>query len=508
MKIGVMLRPSSKKIVFFFPAFASNEATAPLAILALATPLERAGYVVKIIDSTITPNYKKRVIEELKDALCLCVSLVTGPMIRETVEIARETKRLYPELPVVLGGWHPSLLPHQTLAAPYVDVVVKGQGEDALLEIVQRIEARESLAGIEGAGYKEDGQIIFNKPRALKPIVDMPPKAYHLADFDAYERMCGRRWTNYVSSFACPYNCSYCTNAGVYGRKWNALPPDQVGEELTDLVTRYRLQLIWIIDDNYTVDRGRCVAISEEILRRGAKFNWSVQASTNLVTRFSVDELRIMQRSGLEQVQMGADSGSETVMHLMNKDFQKLEMIYDAAERLVAAGIKPAFNMIFGYPGEGEKERRESIRLIMNICRQFPGAEFWTNIFTPYPGAPVMERAFELGIQVPQTMEGWSDFFPRYTVLPWLKGKKHREVQIMRDYLRVAFHRVPVGRYERSALNRAVYEMIAAPARWRLDHNFFAFPVELWTKNLVDKVISPPKPLVDAAPLSSEPVTC
>ncbi len=320
--------------------------------------------------------------------------------------------------------------------------------------------------------------------------------------------MCGRRWTNYVSSFACPYNCSYCTNAGVYGRKWNALPPDQVGEELTDLVTRYRLQLIWIIDDNYMVDRGRCVAISEEILRRGAKFNWSVQASTNLVTRFSVDELRILQRSGLEQVQMGADSGSEAVMHLMNKDFQKLEMIYEAADRLSAAGIKPAFNMIFGYPGEGEKERRESIRLIMNICRQFPGAEFWTNIFTPYPGAPVMERAFELGIQVPQTMEGWSDFFPRYTVLPWLKGKKHRQVQIMRDYLRVAFHRVPVGRYERSRLNRAVYEMIAAPARWRLDHNFFSFPVELWTKNLVDKVISPPKPIVDATPLSSEPVTC
>ena len=163
--------------------------------------------------------------------------------------------------------------------------------------------------------------------------------------------MCGRRWTNYVSSFACPYNCSYCTNAGVYGRKWNALPPDQVGEELTDLVTRYRLQLIWIIDDNYMVDRGRCVAISEEILRRGAKFNWSIQASTNLVTRFSVDELRILQRSGLEQVQMGADSGSETVMHLMNKDFQKLEMIYEAAERLAARGDQAGVQYDFRVSG-------------------------------------------------------------------------------------------------------------------------------------------------------------
>ena len=117
-----------KKVVFFFPSFASSEATAPLGILAVATPLLRAGYEVCIIDSTITPNYKKRVIEELADALCLCVSLVTGPMIRETVEIASETKRLYPHVPVVLGGWHPSLLPHQTLAAAFVDVVVKGQG--------------------------------------------------------------------------------------------------------------------------------------------------------------------------------------------------------------------------------------------------------------------------------------------------------------------------------------------------------------------------------------------
>src|SRR5579872_6936867 len=140
----------SKKIVFFFPAFASTEATAPLGILAVATPLLRAGYEIRLIDSTITPNFKKRVIEELKDALCLAVSLVTGPMIRETVEIARETKRVYPDMPVVLGGWHPSLLPDQTLAAEYVDVVCKGQGDEAMVEIVRRIQARESFDGIEG----------------------------------------------------------------------------------------------------------------------------------------------------------------------------------------------------------------------------------------------------------------------------------------------------------------------------------------------------------------------
>src|SRR5438445_7342266 len=91
-KLKVMAT-SSKKVVFFFPAFSSQEATAPLGILAVSTPLLHAGYEVCLIDSTITPAFQRRVLEELRDALCLCVSLVTGPMIRETVQIARESKR-------------------------------------------------------------------------------------------------------------------------------------------------------------------------------------------------------------------------------------------------------------------------------------------------------------------------------------------------------------------------------------------------------------------------------
>ena len=103
--------PRSRKIVFFFPSFASSDATAPLGILAVSTPLIRAGYQIVLIDSTITPDYKKRVLEEARDALCLGISLVTGPMIRETVEIAKAIKAWNPDFPIVLGGWHPSLLP-------------------------------------------------------------------------------------------------------------------------------------------------------------------------------------------------------------------------------------------------------------------------------------------------------------------------------------------------------------------------------------------------------------
>ncbi len=138
-EIGILQMP--KKIVFFFPSFASTEATAPLGILAVATPLLQAGYSVKIIDSTITPNYKQAVLDEVKDAICLAISLVTGPMIRETAEIAKAVKAWNPEFPVILGGWHPSLLPKQTLEANFIDIVVRGQGEDTLLELVQHLEA-------------------------------------------------------------------------------------------------------------------------------------------------------------------------------------------------------------------------------------------------------------------------------------------------------------------------------------------------------------------------------
>jgi radical SAM superfamily enzyme YgiQ (UPF0313 family) len=497
-----------KKVLFFFPAFSSQEATAPLAILAVSTPLLRAGYQVTIIDSTITPNFQKRVLNELDDSLCLAISLVTGPMIRETFQIAKAAKEAYPDKPVILGGWHPSLLPDQTLACPYVDVVVKGQGEDALLEIVQHIEAGEGFKGIAGVGYKEDGRLAFNVPRALKPIRELPPKAYHLADFDAYERVCGRRWAMYTSSLACPYNCAYCTNEGLYGRKWNALEAEQVVEEVTDLVTRYRLSLLWVVDDNFLVDRERAVKIAEGLVRSGVKFDWSIQASTNLVTRLTVEELTLLRRAGLSQVAQGAESGSKKVMHLMNKDFQKLETIYQAADKLSQAGIRPSFNMIFGFPGESDVERRESIRLVMNICRRYPTAEFWTNIFTPYPGAPVMNRAFELGIQAPKTFEGWADFFPRYTVLPWLKGEKHQRIQRMREYMRVAFNRVPIGVQKKHPVTQLVHRTISLPARWRLDHDIYAAPIELWLKDKASKIFPPSKSKVDAHQLSSEVVSC
>ena len=488
----------SKKVVFFFPSFASSEATAPLGILAVATPLLRAGYQVVLIDSTITPNFKQRVLQEVRDAVCLGVSLVTGPMIRETVEIARAIKERQPEFPIILGGWHPSLLPTQTLEAPCVDYVVRGQGEEALLELVQHIESRSAPDLVAGIGFKRNGKLVFTAARPLRPITELPPKAYHLADFDAYERGCGRRWAMYISSLACPFNCAYCTNAAVYGRKWNALPSDQFVEETVDLTRRYNLELLWVVDDNFLVDLDRARDIAAGLVRAGAAFQWSIQATTNLVARLSLQDLQLLRRSGLHQICQGAESGSPKVLKAMNKDFQDFESIYESAARCLAAGIRPSFNIIFAFPGEGRTERQETVRFIMDVCRRFPGAEFWTNIFTPYPGAPIMEKAEEIGIHAPTSFEGWADFFPRYTKLPWLDGREHQRLQVMREYLRIAFDRVPIAADRRGQVTRMIQKCISLPARWRLDRDVLAFPVELWLNNKLKQRTAALKPAVDA----------
>jgi hypothetical protein len=119
-----------------------------------------------------------------------------------------------------------------------------------------------------------------------------------------------------------------------------------------------------------------------------------------------------------------------------------------------------------------------------------------------------MKRAFELGIETPKTLEGWADFFPRYTTLPWLNGKKHERIQTMRDYLRIAFNRIPIGVQRKHPMNLLVQELISFPARWRLDHNMYGAPFELWLKNAANRWFPPLKAKVDAHQLSAEVVSC
>ena len=109
-----------------------------------------------------------------------------------------------------------------------------------------------------------------------------------------------------------------------------------------------------------------------------------------------------------------------------------------------------------------------------------------------------MEQAKELGIYVPDSFEGWAEFFPRYTVLPWLSGSEHKRLQVMRDYLRIAFDRVPIALDTRKRSIRIAQKMLSFPARWRLDHDVYGLPAELWINEKLKRKTAPQKPAVDA----------
>src|SRR5262245_47454301 len=159
-----------QKVVLFFPSYRSREASPPLALVALAGPLRARGYDVEIVDAAIEPDPVARAVEAARDALCVGISIITGLMIEDTIRVGRALKAAYPDLPIVLGGWHPSILPEQTLEADFVDVVAVKQGELIMLDLVQRFELGMPLDGVAGTLFKRDGEIVRNDPRVYTPI--------------------------------------------------------------------------------------------------------------------------------------------------------------------------------------------------------------------------------------------------------------------------------------------------------------------------------------------------
>src|SRR5207244_8295448 len=148
------LKSQKTNVLLFFPSYRSIEAAPPLALLALAPIAEQRGLKVDIVDSTVEPRFRERIIEQLDDALCVGISIVTGPMILEAIEVARAVKAARPQVPVVLGGWHPSTLAEQSLRASYVDVVVRGQGDVTFGEILDRFLRGATLEGVHGCSYR------------------------------------------------------------------------------------------------------------------------------------------------------------------------------------------------------------------------------------------------------------------------------------------------------------------------------------------------------------------
>ena len=469
------------KVVLFLPSYSGPPLGPPAGLLCLASPLRQAGYEVSIIDAAVAPAWRRAVEKETNGALCFGVSLLTGPMILEAIEAAVCVKRLLPQLPVVFGGWHPSLLPGQTLQESFIDIVVRNQGELTFLEVVQRIESGQSLAGVAGCSCKINSRIHHNPDRPVVQRSALPPPAYDLADFDAYERVGGERRLPYASSVGCPYACSYCTDSVYYGRRFDALSSRRVVQEVTSLVARYGLRDVALLDSNFLVDRRRAMEIARGFLDSKLRFGWTFQASTDLLSKLSDEQVRLLGESGVKHIGFGIESASPKVLARMNRHHQRVEDIFEAARKCREAGIRATFNLIFGFPGETEADRHETFEVMGAAACQYDNVTFSPNVFLPYPAIPIWPELKSLGLREPERLEDWSALSPGRFELPWLEGAAHRNVKrsvcffVLHDKIAHASRSRSMSRFARMALRG-----IRKSTRWRLKHGCFRLPVELW----------------------------
>lgn len=480
----------TNKVVLFYPPYDGPPLGAPLSLLCLASPLLQAGFEVKLVDNLLYPDYEKTILREAEDALLLGISAFTGPHIGAAVRISRAVKKLYPAIPIVFGGWHASLATHQTLLEPFVDAIVRGQGELTLLELAQRIANGQDWHGIRGLSFKgEDGKIVHEPERPVADINTLPAPAYQLADPGIYAGADGVRQLAYTSSVGCPYQCNYCTDQVFYKRRFNAYQVERVVGDLAELVPRYNIQHVPFFDSNFLVDRKRALEIARGIIASGVRFRWDFQTSTDFLALMSDDDVRLLAESGVHLIGFGTESASQEVLALMNKRFQHVEQMVETARKTYLAGIHVIFNIILGYPGETEAQRQLTFQKMSDIAREYPNISFSPNIFTPYPGIPIWPQLKEMGVREPQSLEEWETLALGANVLPWLRGEELRRLRrsleyfLLNNQIRKVTKKLPWGR-------RSVQRMLGAPVRWRIGRSSYSFPWELWLSRSVEKLVT------------------
>jgi radical SAM superfamily enzyme YgiQ (UPF0313 family) len=274
----------------------------------------------------------------------------------------------------------------------------------------------------------------------------------------------------------------------VYKRRFNAYDATHVVAELVDLVQRYRITHVALLDSNFPVDLRRAIAIARGIVDSGVKFSWTFQASTDFICRMTQDQVQLLADSGVNYMGFGTESTSKSVLKLMNKRHQRVDEMYETARKASLAGIRVNFNLILGYPGETEADRLETFRTMSDIGAHFPNVRFSPNIFTPYPGIPIWPQLRELGVKEPQTLEEWENMPLGANLLPWLKGPELARLNRTLEYFLLLnqTRRLSAGA---SFIKRLTTSLIRNPIRWRLNSSLFFFPWELWLSRFSEQLI-------------------
>lgn len=456
--------------------------TMPLGLLAVGSALNPDRYAVEIIDGRLEKDALEAVLDRVDDALCLGITVLTGAPIRDALRVSRAIKSRRPGLPVVWGGWHPSLFQTECLDEPGVDVAVAGQGEETFSEVVDRLAAGATLDGCAGAAYKRNGETVVNPPRPLRPVDALPAHDYTLIPVERYFQLKRKRQLDYIASQGCRFRCAFCADPFVYKRGWFGLSPERMGREIADLAARYRFEELAFQDETFFTHINRVDAICDALTAARLNISWTATMRADQGARMDDALFAKVRQSGLRWVMIGVESGSQQMLDWMKKDIT-LEQVLISAEKCVRHDIGAIFPFIVGFPGETEERVRETMALVKRLRRMSPKFDAQIFFYRPYPGSPIAQEAVRAGYVMPRTLDEWAAFDYVGTDGSdniWVDRKKRRMIQRFKFYQRHAFGVHP-------GLSHRPLEWLA---RWRCRTDFYHLPFE---KTLVERLRPSPQ---------------
>ncbi|HUI08825.1 MAG TPA: radical SAM protein [Bacteroidota bacterium] len=456
----------------------------PLSVLSLGASLE-GRFPYEILDGNLHPDAGEALLGLIRDrgVRYLGLTVMPGPQLEESIRLSRLVREREPAVTIIWGGYFPTLHPDVVLGAPYVDCVIRDQGDHALPALIERLERGESPGGIPGVSFKENG-IRHNEKQKLIDPNTLPPLPYDRVDIPRYiGRTClGTRTVNYHSSVGCPFLCGFCAVAASYGARWIGLAPERIAADLRWFRERHGVNAVEFHDNNFFTSERRTLEFAERIAPEGLA--WWGEARPDTLLAYDDRTWRAMQRSGCAMIFMGAESGSSEVLRLMDKGgTQTPETVLALAERMREYGIVPEFSFVMGSPtATVDEDIERDIRFIRRIKMINPAAEIVMYVYSPvnFSDAELFAAARKDDFAYPRTLDDWMrpewrmhDLRKR-PVTPWLR---RRHIARIRNFERVLNARYPTRSDLR--LTAARKGMLGALGRWRYDLGIYAAPLEI-----------------------------
>jgi len=325
------------------------------------------------------------------------------------IPVCREFRQRHPSIPIVWGGYFPSLYTDAALNASYVDFAIRGQGEETFPELLAALRNGRKFAGVRGLSYKDDfGLHVHNADRPLRSPADFPLLPYHrLRDIGRYllPTFLGTRTVVHQASIGCPFRCQFCGVVPIFDGKQKTEPPERTASTLAYLKNTYGANAVQFYDNNFFLNESHAREQADRMTPLAMR--WWAEGRIDTVLRYSDETWRAIRRSGAAMIFFGAESGSDEVLRQMNKRITTSQTL-ELAKRIREFDIIPEFSFVIGSPQNPEGDTRDTINFIRRIKNLNPDAEIIVQHYIPTPHPDGMYAEIEGKIEFPRTPEEWA----------------------------------------------------------------------------------------------------